>query len=1001
MIYRLLLLFFFASSAYAQQYNFINYTVENGLAQNQVLAMVQDKQGYLWFGTTGGLSRFDGKSFVNFSQRDSLYRNQVNDLFIDNNGTLWIATIGGVSYYNGQTFHSLSFGAQYDAIKINSIEQALNGDMWFATDAFGIVVYDGKEMNVISEIQGLNNDKVRSLYLDDEGTMWIATKEGVNYFKDGGIYNYDHPSIDGVSISAVSGGHEGSVWVSTFGAGAFNIDGNKIVGVNNTDGLISDWVRQSFATKDMTTWFVTRFGISEFGRQGLIETYNDKNGLGFPDVRCVMQDNDGNIWIGTSGQGIMKFSGKAFVNYTSEDGIVDNIILSIQEDGDGSLWLGSYSSGAVKFKDGENSVINDSTGLSNNRVWSILIDKSGRKWFGTALGLTLIDGDSSRSFYPSSEDDDLDDGKITAIYEDSKNTIWFGSRLGISKYLGNGKFKNYSYTEGFKGSNIRTIKEDEDGNLWCGADNGLFFFNPITETTTEYTVATELKETKVLCIEIDQNNTLWCGTDNGLYKQTSNSFEYVPIGSDARTNFINFLLSDAKNGLWIGTNYGIYYLSTKEGKQNLRSFTNHEGIKNLECNLNAAFRDSKGYYWFGTAGGLVRLDKSYIRYGSNLKQKISLRNIQLFNEDTDWASITQVDSKTKLPKNLSLSHNKNTLTFQYILFNYSNPEGVVYQYMLENFDETWSPMTKDLSATYRKLPPGDYTFKVRARTSTGEWTEPTLFSFSIKPPFWQTLWFFVLCAIAVFCLGIAIHIWRKSINKRKRETEQLKYRNKLLALEHQSLNASLNRHFIFNALNSIQYYINRQDRISANKYLSSFAKLIRKNLDSSASGSNYVSLAEEMERIELYLSLEQMRFANKFEYEIVYKQDIDAESIMVPSMLLQPFIENSIWHGVLPMEKSGKISLIMDKMINGDIKFEIIDNGIGVDVSRQAKIDKGDTHNSQGMRITSGRIDLLKTITRKNISLKGPFQIYDDEGNVIGTKVEIILPSSTIETILS
>lgn len=219
-------------------------------------------------------------------------------------------------------------------------------------------------------------------------------------------------------------------------------------------------------------------------------------------------------------------------------------------------------------------------------------------------------------------------------------------------------------------------------------------------------------------------------------------------------------------------------------------------------------------------------------------------------------------------------------------------------------------------------------------------------------------------------------------------TEKLYYKSRLLALEQQTLNASMNRHFIFNALNSIQYYINTQDRISANKYLTSFAKLIRKNLDSSVNDSGTVALADELERLELYISLEHMRFQQKFDYVIEIGDNLNVDEIEIPPMILQPFVENSIWHGLLPQEQGGKIWVRIFERGN-NIVFEIEDNGIGIDQSRSNKTEN--SHHSKGMLITSGRIEILKKVTQQNMSVIGPYQLNDKDGNPCGTRVELVL----------
>ena len=200
----------------------------------------------------------------------------------------------------------------------------------------------------------------------------------------------------------------------------------------------------------------------------------------------------------------------------------------------------------------------------------------------------------------------------------------------------------------------------------------------------------------------------------------------------------------------------------------------------------------------------------------------------------------------------------------------------------------------------------------------------------------------------------------------------------------------MNRHFIFNALNSIQYYINKEDKKSANDYLANFAKLIRRNLDDSE--NNMVSLAEEIERLELYLSLEHMRFSDKFEYRIEMDSEIDAESVQIPSMLLQPFIENSIWHGILPSEKSGEVTLKIVRNAKDDLIFTVEDNGIGIETSIKNKAIDTEGHISKGMNITKGRIDLMRKMTNRNIAIQGPFELRDSDNKPNGTKVEITLP---------
>jgi LytS/YehU family sensor histidine kinase len=268
------------------------------------------------------------------------------------------------------------------------------------------------------------------------------------------------------------------------------------------------------------------------------------------------------------------------------------------------------------------------------------------------------------------------------------------------------------------------------------------------------------------------------------------------------------------------------------------------------------------------------------------------------------------------------------------------------------------------------------------------WSEVLSYPFTVRPPFWLSWWFILLEIAAISAIVSAIVASRRKITLARYQKEQFELRSRMLSLEQQSLNSSMNRHFIFNALNSIQYYINRQDKLSANRYLSDFARLIRKNLDSSQ--ENLTPLREEIERLELYMKLEHMRFKDKFDYHIHIDPSLDLDTIKVPAMLLQPFLENSIWHGLLPKDSLGKVEVDISK-INGHLEFTIRDNGIGIENSLKNKTGT-DNHISKGMQITNGRIDLIRKMTGETIELLGPYQLHDEFNQPSGTEVKIVLP---------
>jgi hypothetical protein len=496
----------------------------------------------------------------------------------------------------------------------------------------------------------------------------------------------------------------------------------------------------------------------------------------------------------------------------------------------------------------------------------------------------------------------------------------------------------------------------------------------------------------VISVVKDKIGRLWLGTKNGLAIYFEGEFKTLKLPGNYGSNNIIFLRLDAAENLWVGTNFGLYQLSISK-KDNFAMtdfvrYSNLDGLKSLECNQNASFIDSQNNLWFGTSYGLMkhRLNSGLV---SVSLPKVHIKNIRLFFEKKDLSSYSKgYEVETGLPNDLAVPYNKNHFTFDFVGVYHTSPDKVKYRFKLDGFDEDWQPVTQSTFVTYSNISSGDFTFQLSATTDLKNWTKPVVFSFEVKPPFWFTWWFYLLCLIIITGLIWLIVNRQISKNELKRSTQLIIDKSKMLELEQQALNSSMNRHFIFNALNSIQYYINRQDKISANKYLSNFAKLVRKNLDSSL--QNEIYLDDEIERIGLYLKLEEMRFQDKFDYKVTVDPMIEPHSVKIPSMLLQPFIENSIWHGILASDKKGCIKVDIMKRDNKLI-IKIIDDGIGIEVSRANKKDKKQYHQSKGMDLTKGRINLISKISKKECAIKGPFQIYNNKREIIGTEVSIIL----------
>ncbi|PCJ28791.1 MAG: hypothetical protein COA97_00165 [Flavobacteriales bacterium] len=980
-----LFMLFISISTSAQQYNFISYSIEEGLAQSQIRAISQDDDGYIWIGTLGGLSKFDGTNFENFSTNDGLLHNQINAIYNDSKGNIWLGTQGGVSVYNGSSFKNYRFKDELSQIFVLSITEDQTGKLWFATDGGGIIYMDDTRFNYIILPNGPDNNYIRNVYVDNRGNKWLATRNGVSII-DEQLNIKD--TIKNINATQVFVDANNSVWCSTFGNGVIHLTDEGCQFFSKETGLISNHIRAFTRRTDGSIWFASKSGISKY-LKGVFQNFTSKDGLNDNNIKAVLEDNEGNLFMGTDGGGLIKFTDESFISYTQADGISSSVVMSIIEDAEQNIWISTYGEGVCKMEGNKYINYNTSDGLGNNTVWCSLLSKDNRMWFGTSNGLSVFNGSNFKTY---NIDDGLNAKKIYALNEDKKGNIWIGTKEGLSVLdVKKDSIFNYSEIVGLS-RNIRYIYNEDDIAVWFCSSDGLFRYDIKNHTAEKHDESNGLPSSSIYAIVKDKNNKLWVGTKNGLAIYNKGIFTTVQLPDNYASNNINFLQLDKEDNLWIGTNFGLYQLNILDknsfSKTDFIRYSNLDGLKSLECNMNASYIDSKNNLWFGTAYGLMK--HALNSESATIKlPRVQIKDIRLFFEKKDLSKYTDgLDNKTALPVNLVLKYDKNHLTFDFVGIYHTSPDKVKYRFKLDGFDENWQPVTNSTFVTYSNIPFGDFTFKVSATTDLKNWTNPVDFSFKITAPFWFTWWFYLVCIFFVTAIVWLIINRKKKITQVKRATQLIVDKSKMLVLEQQALNASMNRHFIFNALNSIQYYINREDKFSANKYLSSFAKLIRKNLDSSL--VNEIYLDDEIERIDLYMKLEQMRFKDKFDYKINVDKEIEPQTVKIPSMLLQPFIENSIWHGILPSNRRGNI--IIDAInVEGKLTINIVDDGIGIDESLASKKNKVQHHDSKGMELTKGRIELVSKISNKECSIKGPYQIYNEKDEISGTKVSIIL----------
>lgn len=973
----LLLLFaiLFSLSNYAQQYSFIRYGVKEGLAQSQVTDISQDNLGYLWIGTQSGLSKFDGIKFENYSIDDGLADNTIHKLLFDSiANTLWIATPEGLTEYKNNTFNSYYFDQK---IKVNDL--ILFKDSIFIASNQGVLSFKNGNFSTYT-----SNHNIRQLSVTKNNKLLCATNIGLFYFDDSLLVQHSDSLINNLNYSGIDV-NKNNIILSTHGMGIFKYNTQQ-KSIYNYPIKDNDW--RGISVYENVVWGVSKYGLTQIENDSVITYYSEQNGLPLNSIKTVYKDKENNIWVGTYGKGLLKYSGKSIMSYTVKDGLSSDIVMTISEEGAKEFTFGTYNKGITVLSNNKVKTYTSATGLNYNSIWTIKHSKNGEAWIGSSRGVNVLKNGNIKTLPTVT-------GKIRSIYISNENLIYFGGKTGL--WLKSNDTIVHILSD--KKYDINKIICSKD-KLFLATKNGLYwqYLNQLTKDFNHV----ETKEENCNSISLDAYGNTWIATVNGLFIQSpdNNLIEYTLEESNFKSKNILGLIKDSKNNMWLSTANGVYELLEGNPFNNQLQefhFSDAEGVVDLESNLNAIYEDSEGKIWVGTSSALLRINPELnSKLFSFSKPKLSIKSIKLFQENFNYTNYSSsFDSLTLVPNQLKLPFNKNHLTFSFIGINLKNPLHVKYSYRLLGAEEDWSPLLNNTSATYSFISPGEYQFQLKATNNGIDWTDVKTIDIIISPPFWKTWWFIALLLFGLSALIYFVFQVRIRSIKQKKDNEQLKYKNRLRELEQQSLNASMNRHFIFNSLNSIQYFINSSDKLSANRYLSNFAKLIRKNLDSSTSNNFIVNLQEEIDRIKLYLTLEKMRFGDKFDYTIKVDENIDIEMTHVPSMILQPFVENSIIHGVLPLENGGlgkidiNIKLELDSII-----FEVIDNGVGIDNSLGLKDTFTGDHESKGMLITANRIELLRKINGKKLMIIGPFQINNEKGKALGTKVIIKLPQN-------
>lgn len=751
----------FSLNLTAQTYNFQFFNVQEGLPQSKVNAILQDSRGFLWIGTAGGgICKFDGKNFTQYSTKDGIAGDIITDIIEDKDQNIWFtASWGGVTKFDGRKFtiyeNEAGNNGGNDIIFCDS-----KGRIWIASGSLLKIYKDGFFNKVSPIFQKHITEQITEVIEDSKNNIWISTHGGIIFCSQTDtlkITNED--GLPSNKITKVYEDLDGNYIIGTNNLGAtkllkgsidskedfefvaLNIDKN----VNVTD-ITSDRDKNTvIATSNNGLYFISQYDI--------VTHISKENGLETNGLSKLLRDKSGNLWIGTNGYGLAKLGNTAFTYFDKLEGLNSASIFAILVD-DKAIWVGTGDEGVYKY---ENKILTNYTnlnGLGGNQVRSIVKDERGVIWFATDGGLTKFE---NNKFTTLTTNNGLPTNAIRTLMFDKKGTLWIGtSGGGLSAYK-DGSFTNYGEKQGLIHSYVHSLFEDKKGNIWIGTGNGIHKMSK--KIITNYSNSSGICNTYIGSITQDDFGDMWFGTDRCVVRYDGVDFKSMTTENGLSSNTVYFVLNDNNKSVWIGTNNGVDKISMNSYGQieKIKNYGFHEGFKGIECNSRAIFQDERDNIWMGTIKGLIKYNPKEDR--TNVFQPVvRLDNIKLFLEDVNWSKFSKsTEPWTNLPKDLTLDYNENHLTFEYSAINLTSPEYVQYSFKLEPFDNDWYKSTKKTSVTYSNLPPGEYTFYLKARNNDGVWTnEPTTYSFVINTPFWQTWWFYLLAFVGVIYLLVKV-----------------------------------------------------------------------------------------------------------------------------------------------------------------------------------------------------------------------------------------------------
>ncbi|MEO5935254.1 MAG: two-component regulator propeller domain-containing protein, partial [Duganella sp.] len=810
---------------------FEQLSVEHGLAQESVLAIVQDTQGFIWLGTQAGLTRFDGYRTVTYksavSDPNSLVDNWVRVLHVDGSGRMWVGTDGGLDLYDPATRHFTHFAPQEPGQRGNGnrhvraiVDDGLGG-LWVAS-ADGLHHFNPATRRFTSwhhdaaDTGSLANDHVNALARDATGRLWVATATGVDMLAPGAAH-FRHYTLDAGgdsrfnAVLSLQVDSAQTLWVGTMGG----LEQWRLLGVEpqrrrlgereginpgvSITTLYEDVENQMWIgtqADGLFRWLPAENRLTQYRHQ-----FSDSHSVADNQISSLFRDRVGTFWVGTWNDGVsrvdMGSGGFARIVRQSDmlNSVSDNKVRAIVSDGGTRLWLGS--SGGLNLYDpvtGESRVWRhdprDPNSLSDDQVSALLREKNGNMWIGGRAGVNHLNPATGAIRALSFMRGDAASDTVRNIVADRAGMLWVASRGGLHRLdprtMDVRTFRhNPSDGASLADNVVRPILEDRRGQLWIGTFNGLDLMDRKTGRFRHFrrdaADPLSLSHDEVHCLYEDARGTIWVGTAAGLSRM-----EVAPDGAIRFRRYLRkdgiaddaiaSILPDNAGNLWLSTNSGLSRLNIETGL--VRNYTGADGTIEGAYFDGAALRTPDGTLYFGGFNGITAFSPDDVRENS-VAPTVAITDFQIFNKSVRAGQGEHPKVLTTAIEHtgaLTLNENDSVFSLEFTALHYAAPQRNRFAYQLQGFDEDWvvTDATKRF-ATYTNLDPGSYTFRVKAANKDGIWNDnAATLEITILPPIWKTWWFRGL--MAVLLLGAAhaaYHARVRSLRRQQQRLEQL------------------------------------------------------------------------------------------------------------------------------------------------------------------------------------------------------------------------------------